>query len=139
MKPIETAVTGVVFAALCGFFFQLGERSVAAQPPPCPTQPCKTVHCWLYTSTANLAVMAPGTTTPSTHAIPSIYAVSTTETTPTANNGTCDKYSYSNPSYTCAPVKVGGGQTPPTPQELTAGGTATFISNAQTRLKCTYP
>ncbi len=40
----ESRVMCLIAAALCGFFFRLGERSVGAQPPPCPKWDCKDVY-----------------------------------------------------------------------------------------------
>ena len=75
MKALETALLGALFASLFGFFFRVGEGSVAAQVPPCPQQPCKTVFSW-NTGTDVVVAKVAGSNgmTNTTNAIANLYA-----------------------------------------------------------------
>lgn len=132
----ETRVMCLVAAALCGFFFRLGEQPVGAQLPTCPRHDCKDVYGWWINGTpgGNQCFVAKetGTQTNTTHALLQVYATASSGTTPANNLGTYDRHIFSNCFATCGQVN-GQWQSP---QEVTPTGTSRLDGN-RTRQVCT--
>ena len=134
MKATSTnAVLLLVGAALCGFFFQLGERRLLAVEGPCDPADCKTVYGWLATSGDVLAAHEVASTTRTTYAVPQIYVQGTTETIPRVKSGQYDRWNFTKSDNDCK--KIGGVY--PKPQEVVPYGTSTNGGTFD-RYVCTY-
>jgi hypothetical protein len=142
MKMNEKMVVLLTGAALCGFFFSIGERRGTAAPVNCVPWPCKDIYCWWVTGSTDCSTcQVTGSPAPpninqknTTNAIPDIFAAAAVGSKPLIPSGKYDRYTWSIAQATCNKVKG----VDPSPQETTPAGTVKFDINA-TRNLCTQP
>jgi hypothetical protein len=140
MKTFETRIALFLGTILFGLGLSIGERQALADPiKNCPTQKCKTVSCWLAVSTSPPTILwaqVAGGADATTYRILGLYSPASTETTPSVQSGTFDRYTYTTYTPTCD--KLPGDPNYPVPQEVTPGGTKALDQAGVTRWVCTY-
>ena len=143
MRTNATMVALLAGAALCGFFFGLGEREAAAIPlPNCQTFNCKTIYGW-YVNTGDqtkvFSAQTPGAIPPwnannsTNNATVQLFTPNSNENTPLNGAGTFDRWSWTNFNATCAQVNGAW----PAPMEVTPQGTFSVDARGVTRSTCT--
>lgn len=138
MKTNESRMFALIGAAVCSFFFGLGQQEVPAQVRNCVNSCCEMPYAW-WTSQFDLSAQVRGATFPfgagqnTTTAIPSIWVpAATSGGCALANVGTYGQWSWSTATASC---QTAGGAYP-APQGVTPGGTATLVNRGVNRLAC---
>lgn len=138
MKTNETRMFALIGAAVCSFFFGLGQQEVPAQVRNCVTSCCEPAYaCW--TGNFDLSAQVPGATFPfgggqnTTTAIPNIWVPAPTPGGCAMGNvGTYDQFAWTTATASC--------QTPggayPSPQGVTPGGTAVLVTRGVNQFAC---
>ena len=106
MKRFEVYALSAAAAALMGFCFEFGDRTVRAQPPPaCPQHDCKTIHAWWVRNalpgTQCIGATDPLTSVPILQAHKFIYSPFSNEQLPWNAAGLYARHTYPNHTKHC--------------------------------------